>query len=187
LIVVNDKNDDNAKEINIDITPKTKVGVLLDNYPQLEDLLIKLAPPFAKLRNPILRKTVAKVTSLRQAAKVGGVNIGELVNALRKEIGQAESDSILEDSNGATGIKPDWMNNTIAETFDARPIIENGEQPVGIVMQKLRKLENNQLFELITPFEPAPLIDKAREQGFSTWIIKVESDLVNTYFCREEK
>ena len=169
---------------NIDITPETKVGALLDSYPQLEELLIKLAPPFAKLRNPILRKTVAKVTSLRQAAKVGGVNIGELVNALRKEIGQTETVSNLEETDSANVPKPEWMNNKIAESLDARPMIENGEQPVGIVMQKLHKLENNELFELITPFEPAPLIDKAKEQGFSTWINKFANDLVKTYFCR---
>jgi len=181
LIVVNDKND---KKTKIEITPETRVAALLDNYPQLEELLIKLAPPFAKLRNPILRKTVAKVTSLRQAAKVGSVNIGELVNALRKEAGQTEDDDIADEYDDTAGQKPDWTDNTIAESFDARPMIEIGEQPMGTVMQKLRKLENNHLLELITPFEPAPLIDKALERGFSTWSKQVESDLVKTYFCR---
>ncbi len=182
---MNDKNDKNERRTNIDITPETKVGALLDNYPQLEELLIKLAPPFAKLRNPILRKTVAKVTSLRQAAIVGRVNIGELVNALRKEMGQTEDANISDDSNNnMAGQKPDWMNNKIAETLDARPMIESGEQPMGTVMQRLRKLPDNLLFELITPFEPAPLIDKGKEQGFSTWTEQVGSDLVKTYFCR---
>lgn len=178
MIVVPDK------KISLKITPETKIGVLLDSYPQLEDLLIKLAPPFAKLRNPILRKTVAKVTTLRQAAKVGGVNIAELVNALRNEVGQTESANILDESDSALRQKPDWMKNTISETLDIRSMIENGEHPMGMVMQKLRELENNQIFELITPFEPAPLIDKAKEQGFSTWTEHVESDLVKTWFCR---
>ncbi len=172
------------KQINIDITPETKVGTLLDSYPQLEDLLIEKAPPFAKLRNPILRKTVAKVTSLRQAAKVGGINIGELVNALRKEVGQTEDVNISDNPDSAIEQKPDWMNNKIADTLDARPMIESGEQPVGTVMQKLRKLGSDQIFELITPFEPAPLIDKAKEQGFSTWLEKIKEDMVKTYFCK---
>jgi len=181
---VNNKNETNDKKINIDITPDTKVGVLLDTYPQLEDLLIKMAPPFAKLRNPILRKTVAKVTSLRQAAKVGGINIGELVNALRKEVGQTAAGNIFDGDDKTSAEKPGWMNNKIAETLDARPIIENGEQPVGIVMQKLRELEEKQLFELITPFNPAPLIEKGRDQGFATWSEQIEPDLVKTYFCK---
>ncbi len=32
------------------ITPETKVGDLLDNYPDIEELLISLSPSFKKLR-----------------------------------------------------------------------------------------------------------------------------------------
>lgn len=180
-------NEKDEKRTGIDITPETKVGALLDSYPQLEDLLIKLAPPFAKLRNPILRKTVAKVTTLGQAAKVGNVNIAELVNALRKEAGQTNDEFISNESDSTLKQKPVWMNNNIAETLDIRPAIENGEHPMGLVLQKLRGLENEQIFELITPFEPAPLIDMAREQGLSAWTEHVESDLVKTWFCRVAK
>ncbi len=49
------------------ITPDLKLGDLLDAYPELEDVLIEIAPAFRKLRNPVLRRTVAKLTSLRQA------------------------------------------------------------------------------------------------------------------------
>ena len=52
------------------IDESTKVAALLDSYPELEDVLIGIAPPFKKLRNPILRRSVAKVASLRQAAAV---------------------------------------------------------------------------------------------------------------------
>ncbi|MFH1755446.1 MAG: DUF1858 domain-containing protein, partial [Candidatus Latescibacterota bacterium] len=54
------------------ITPDMKVSALLEAYPELEDVLIGIAPAFKKLRNPVLRRTVAKLTSLRQAAQVGG-------------------------------------------------------------------------------------------------------------------
>jgi hypothetical protein len=52
------------------ILPSTKVATLLDRYPELENVLIELAPPFKKLKNPFLRKGVAKVASLRHAATV---------------------------------------------------------------------------------------------------------------------
>ncbi|MDD4434532.1 MAG: DUF1858 domain-containing protein, partial [Parabacteroides sp.] len=48
-----------------------KVAELLNDYPEIEDTLLSLSPAFAKLRNPVLRKTVARVTTLQQAAKVG--------------------------------------------------------------------------------------------------------------------
>ena len=52
------------------IDETTKVAALLDAYPELEGVLIGIAPPFKKLRNPVLRRSVAKVASLRQAAAV---------------------------------------------------------------------------------------------------------------------
>ena len=72
----------------VTITPSTKVAALLDSYPQLEDVLIGIAPPFKKLKNPILRRSVAKVASLRQAAAVGRLPVEELVNKLRDAVGQ---------------------------------------------------------------------------------------------------
>jgi hypothetical protein len=47
---------------NLIISPKTKIYELLEAYPQLEETLIALAPPFKKLKNPVLRKTIAKIT-----------------------------------------------------------------------------------------------------------------------------
>ena len=45
------------------ISPKTKVLQLIETYPQLEDVLIEYAPAFKKLKNPVLRKTVAKIAN----------------------------------------------------------------------------------------------------------------------------
>lgn len=51
----------------IQITPQTKVGELLDAFPELEETLFSLSPKFKHLKNPMLRKTVAKVATLYQA------------------------------------------------------------------------------------------------------------------------
>ena len=53
------------------ITSTTKVADLLKSYPELEDVLIAMAPPFKKLKNPVLRRSVAKLATLQQAAAVG--------------------------------------------------------------------------------------------------------------------
>ena len=53
-------------ESKITISPKTKVGELLDAYPELEPVLMAMSPAFEKLKNPVLRKTVARVATLQQ-------------------------------------------------------------------------------------------------------------------------
>ena len=49
----------------IDITPSVTVHNLVGAFPELEDVLIGIAPPFKKLRNPLLRKSVAKVARVK--------------------------------------------------------------------------------------------------------------------------
>ncbi|MCU0409486.1 MAG: DUF1858 domain-containing protein, partial [Bacteroidales bacterium] len=56
------------------ISPRTKVGELLEAYPKLEAKLIETAPVFSKLKNPVLRKTITKVTSLKKAALVANIS-----------------------------------------------------------------------------------------------------------------
>ncbi|HEQ98490.1 MAG TPA: DUF1858 domain-containing protein [candidate division Zixibacteria bacterium] len=167
----------------LDITPKTKVGELLNEYPHLEETLIDIAPAFKKLRNPILRKTIARVTSLRQAARVGNVGLGEMINRLRREAGLAEAPGLAADSSDEEAARPEWADDSrIADTIDARPLLDAGEQPLGKVMSALNKLEQNRILVLITPFIPAPIIDKAKEKGFRVWWFSSGTDEVNTYF-----
>ncbi len=167
------------------ITPHTKIGELLAAYPQLEDVLVEAAPAFKKLRNPILRKTIAKVTSLAQAARVGGVSVVELVGRLRREIGQPEFAGAEKDAAAADypAEPPSWYDESrIVETLDARLLIDSGEQPIGRVLRELDELREGQIYQLITPFEPAPLIDKAKTKRFSVWVRMVKATEFHIYF-----
>jgi hypothetical protein len=67
------------------IQPSTKIAQLLDAYPELEEVLIEMAPPFKKLRNPILRKSVAKVATLQQAAIVGRLDPSAMITSCAKQ------------------------------------------------------------------------------------------------------
>lgn len=150
------------------ITPHMKVGELLEAYPALEDVLIGIAPEFARLRNPLLRKTVAKITTLEQAAQVGGLGLGELINKLRAAAGQ--EGFTAGDPFAGQGERPAWVDQiTIVTTDDAREAIAAGEHPLPRVMAAVGALEPGQAHLLITPFIPAPLLDKVRERGLQVW------------------
>jgi len=162
------------------ITPHLKVGELLDAYPELEDRLIAIAPEFARLRNPALRKTVARITSLEQAARVAGVGLGELINELRAAAGSGETFT----GEGAAGAdaaaeRLDWVDRVaVVSRHDARAEIEAGAHPLPQVMAAVAALEPGQAHILVTPFVPAPLLDKVRAQGLQVW---TEPDGPNTF------
>lgn len=155
------------------ITPKTKIFDLLEAYPQLEKLLIELAPPFKKLKNPVLRKTITKITSLSQAATIGGLKVEDLINKLRTEVGQSTGETIETDSGKYHLKKPDWFNEmNIVESIDIRDMLNSGEQPVHEVLSAINKLEDNTMLKVIAPFIPAPLIDKSISLNYQHWLVK---------------
>jgi len=163
------------------ITPQTKVGDLIKNYPHLEDVLIEYAPAFNKLKNPLLRKTVARITSLQQAAAVGNVRVEDLVNRLRQEAGQDLLADVSETVYHTR--KPQWFStDRIASELDAREMLAAGEHPVNQIMADLKVLEAGKIYKLTAPFVPAPVIDKAGSLQFDHWIEKVSEEEYNVYF-----
>ncbi len=170
-------------DANLQITPKTKVGELLDHFPELEEVLIEMVPTFKKLKNPILRKTIARVTSLQQAALVGGIALDQLINNLRKEVGQENMDH-SHPTHIENIAAPDWFAaEKITFTFDAREIIAGGGHPLPEVLAGANKVGDGQIYELLTPFLPAPLIDKVKAMGFQSWS-KQEGTVFSTYFFK---
>jgi len=166
------------------ITPDTRLGILLDTYPQLESVLTTISPAFAKLKNPLLRKTVAKIATLHQVSQIGNIPIGNLINTLRAAVGQAENFVPETDSISANG-SPEWFDSTrIKKSLDARPILDRGEHPLSNVVKDLAELKSDEIYELITPFHPAPLIDTMKSKGFQAWS-RTDGDLIKTYFKSE--
>lgn len=165
------------------ITPDTKISDLLEKYPKLEDVFIETAPFYQKLKNPVLRKTIAKVTSIRQAAAVADVSLEAIINRLRKEVGQNKMQNITKDDylNDA----PEWFSkDRIVESLDARETIAGGGHPLDQVILSVRKLNGNEIFELITPFLPAPLLDKVKDLGFINWSYQEKDNLFKSYFTK---
>lgn len=165
------------------ITPKTKVLQLIEAYPQLEDVLIGYVPAFKKLKNPILRNTVAKIATLQQAAAVGNVKIEDLINRLRKEVGQ----DLISGTEDTVYIisKPDWFSESkIVNELDVREMLSKGEQPVNQVIADLNQLPKGSIYKVIAPFLTAPLIDKATSLGLKHWVKKESEGLFMIFFYK---
>jgi hypothetical protein len=166
------------------IAPKTKVAELVGAYPQLEQALIEYVPAFERLRNPVLRRTVARITTLQQAASIGGVSVEDLINHLRREVGQDLISGGAEEAY--TTEQPGWFSETrVVAELDAKDMLEAGEQPVNQVIADLNALGQGDIYRLFAPFLPAPLVDKASSLGVSHWVTQGDEQEYVIYFCRE--
>lgn len=165
------------------ITPKTKVLDLLEAYPQLEEVLIQYAPAFKKLKNPVLRKTVARIATLQQAAATGKVKVEDLINHLRRQVGQ---DCIAHAATAQYITKrPDWFAaERIDGECDARAMLAAGEHPINQVMADLKKMDQDKIYKLVAPFLPAPLIDKASSLEIRHWVDEQAGGEFNIYFFK---
>ncbi len=158
------------------ITPATRVGELLETYPELEEVLVKLAPPFAKLRNPVLRRTIARVTSLERAAAVADIPLRELIGTLREAAGQT-GDGELPAAGPSTppaaaDSPPDWVDRSrVVWTLDADLMLEQGIHPVAEVQRRSLALSGNELGLVRASFRPAPLFDLLAQQGLRAAVV----------------
>jgi hypothetical protein len=171
--------------IKTEITPQTMVSDLLENYPELEDKLIEISPIFEKLKNPILRKTVAKVANLKQAATIGNVSIGDLINQLRDAAGLNKM--TVEEEAQQKQSKPDWVKKEkVKFEYDAFIDLENGIHPAGKVTKEIHDLNGDELYLLSTPFVPAPLIHMVEEKGYEVYVEDLGDQMFETYIKRKE-
>ncbi len=168
------------------ITPDTKVADLLRDYPALEERLLQLSPTFAALKNPVLRRTVARVTSLQQAAKVANIPVVEMVNALRREAGLATMEESFCPGGGeeALPLAANAPAKVVTVTMDVRPIIDAGDHPKDAVLAQAEQLLPGECLELIAPFPPAPLISLLQQRGFTVTMLPPQEGLVRTFVER---
>jgi len=167
------------------ITPDSKVAALLDSYPELEDDLIAMAPPFTKLKNPILRRSVAKIASLRQAAAVGGLDVEEMVNTLRAKAGQEPLtiDTSRAGVSSYFSAQPDWYDPArVMASIDGSTVDPN-TMPLKPLLNRARRLVEGEIVELITTFLPAPGIDVMQKKGYLVWVNQ-QGDIFRTYFTK---
>ncbi len=165
------------------ITPKSKVLQVIEDYPGLEEVIVNYVPAFRALKNPILRKTVARTATLQQAAAIGGLKVEELVNRLRKEAGQ---DPFTQGEDfGFNTKKPEWFDpRLVSGELNAKELLDRGEHPVNQVIADLKAMKNKSIYKLEAPFLPAPLIDKASSLNVEHWVVKESDEKYFIYFYK---
>lgn len=147
------------------IEPDTRVADLLKAHPDAEKLLIDMAPQFKALKNPVLRRTVAKVASLEQAAKVAGIPVRDLVVGLRRELGIEGGGEVAGGAEDEVVEAPEWVDLDAEPAIDGGALLDAGETPIARASLALGEMESGEVLVVSAPFRPEPLIDTLRGKG----------------------
>lgn len=150
----------------MEINSDTKIFDLLENYPEMEDYLIELAPPFKNLKNPVLRKTIGKMATLKQAADIAGIGVMHLVNTIRSKVNQTTYDP----DKFSEGVPPaeigDWTSTEAKLVLNGNQLLADGINPLAEMMKQSTTLNSGEFILFITDFKPIPLIEKFEAMGF---------------------
>ncbi len=82
-----------VKEENKDIQPvfaTSNIKETLDKYPELKEVLTGLSPKFKRIQNPVMYNTLARFATFKDAAKMTGVSICEILHTINKYLGVEE-------------------------------------------------------------------------------------------------
>ena len=148
----------------MEITFDTKVYDLLKAYPKLLAVLIDLSPRYKKLKNPILRRTITRVASLRQASALGGFTPSQLVNTLRAEVGQNPINDDMKEEEVST-ILPSWAQGETASYMNATQVLDEDKNPLQLINKEYKKIKINEVILLESDFIPSPLVDEMKKKN----------------------
>lgn len=168
----------------MEVHAHTSVGPLLEAHPELETVLIGLSPTFARLRNPVLRATLARFATLEHAAKVSGVPLPALIGTLRRALGQEAGEAVAEAPSREGDGLPGWFEEArLVETLDVAAMLAQGVHPLAALRRLLAEHPAGAIVRLRSPFEPAPLLDHAREEGWEAAVVQ-EGEAFLTFLRR---
>jgi DUF438 domain-containing protein len=99
-----------------------------------------------------------------------------------RQVRRSDSPSRPKDIPQGTGDPPGRPASKI--TLDARPLLAQGIHPLEQVMEQASAMNQGEIFEIITPFPPAPMIEKMQAAGFETHSESGADGMFHTYFTK---
>lgn len=155
-----------------------RIAAVLARDARMIDVLIGASPIFEKLRNPVLRKTMAKLATVEQAARVAGLDADELVARLNGALEGEAADGPAPPStqapraaasSGPPSTLPAFVIGTPPDRIvdlDVREDLRAGREPFRRILDASRRLADDEVLRLRAIFEPAPLYQVLGRQGF---------------------
>jgi uncharacterized protein (DUF2249 family) len=135
---------------------------------------MNLNPKYKKLKNPVLRKTIAKIATLTQVAKIGGYDVLDLVNKLRSEVGQEPLEGEINVQEENPTAMPKWIAQEPVIEIDAERLLREQKNPLAEITIALKSMKNGDVLLLKSDFLPSPLIDHFKKQSYEIYTLEAD-------------
>jgi uncharacterized protein (DUF2249 family) len=177
------------------IRPDDRISAVLARDERLLDVLVSTAPAFARLKNPLMRRTMASLVTVQQAAQIAGLDADALVDRLNRALadgGAAPARPPPQASTSSTAPTSTPVPATLLATppellvdLDVREELRAGREPFARIMGAVRDLAPGSVLRLRAIFEPAPLYGVLAKKGLSHFTERIASDDWRVWFFRD--
>jgi uncharacterized protein (DUF2249 family) len=177
------------------VAPADRMSDVLARSESLVEVIARLAPPFARLRSGAMRRVMARLVTVEQAARVAGIPPERLVTALNEALGipsapaepgcaarpdgashgmEARAGAAVDGAGtpsapaaaGTAGGSPEIPPDAPVVELDVRPDLRAGREPFARILSTVAALEPGAVLHLRAPFEPVPLETLLAKRGF---------------------
>lgn len=149
-------------------TLNTKIAAAIKERPDLKEILPVFHPAFKKLQNPILANTLTHLVTVKDAAKIAGVDPDAMLEVMNTPGVPCELPTKPVNANQAE--MPPWFKEELVTVLDVRAQLASGDDPFKEIIAATRELPSGGILELIASFEPAPMIRVLQKQGWVSWV-----------------
>lgn len=173
--------------IQVPVMAADKVSDVLARDESLVDVFVRYAPHFEKLRNRTLRRVMARLVTIEQAARIANVPAKQLVRDLNVALGLAGTPDAgaPEDEASASGeVALQHPASAPVVELDVREDLRAGREPFSGIMAAVAKLADGEVLRLRTIFEPAPLFGVLAKRGFQHEVVAHAEDDWSSWFWR---
>lgn len=171
----------------VPIRASDKLQTLFDRDERLIDVLAGLSPKLAKLRTSPMRRVMAPLTTVAQAARICKVAPEALLRDLNRVLGievDAPSADVSDEAATATAEAPGRPVFSAEILLDVREQLAAGGEPFSKIMSAVAGLHDGEALHLRAPFEPAPLLSVMEKRGFLHSIERHADDDWSVWFYR---
>jgi uncharacterized protein (DUF2249 family) len=167
------------------IRPGDKVAKVLAQDERLIEVFVAASPAFEKLRGSAMRRTMARLVTIEQAARIAGIDAAALIESLEAALRGAAPASVPVREQPAIDTVPDaWRalpEDRIVE-LDVRDDLRHGREPFRRIMDAARALPDGSVLRVRAIFEPAPLYAVLARLGLAHGVERLASDDWRVWF-----
>ena len=182
-----------AARQQLPVAPTDRVSDVLARDEALVDVFVRAAPHFSKLKNRAMRRVMARLITVEQAARTAGISTETLLRDLNSALGIAEAPR--DASTGTAGERdaakggaapepggqsqpgggvrdaadaasPARPTDAPVREVDVREDLRSGNEPFAKIMAAVAALGNDEVLRLRATFEPVPLFTVLGKRGF---------------------